>query len=377
VFLPDNKYPAPLHIRPVYGRYIGADWLRSLTLLSIILFHVVWQDAQFAKAASLATTEWFDVFLVVSTIFDNRSLVVLSFFLLFAAGGAATYNLTIMRRAKRLLVPYLAWTSIYPWLDLALSAVSGRYQTHIARISSFDFWLSGFFLGTVKEHLHFLPTLFGLTLIFPLFKMTCPIIVAIALIVAASVVRAVGESFIVGDILAPAVPIPDLVFLSGMRVIEYLPLGVFAFALARATNNAHSGRWRIATAALCAIVAVSIAMKPTYLIGTSAGATARMPWLIAQAALGTVVMCLAARLILLVPSDRASSVANDFGRFVEERGLAIFLMHPFFVDLFNVIIGTPEAYSWVMATPKLLFAIVCSLLSSSVLIRTAGLRAIV
>ncbi len=65
-------------------RLIGADRLRLATLLSIVFFHVVLTDLQFAHVTSAPDiAAAFDSLVVVSTVFDNRSLVILSFFLLF------------------------------------------------------------------------------------------------------------------------------------------------------------------------------------------------------------------------------------------------------------------------------------------------------
>jgi hypothetical protein len=106
-------------------RVFGADYLRLVTLLSIILFHVVLKGAQFAQATRSPTANTFDLLVTASTIFDNRSMAILSLFLLLMRHDNAGYRSVIAARAKRLLIPYVAWTLIYPFLDLAIATTTG------------------------------------------------------------------------------------------------------------------------------------------------------------------------------------------------------------------------------------------------------------
>ncbi len=357
-------------------RWPGADWLRLAALLSIICFHVVLRDALFARAMSLPTAGTFDTFIVASTVFDNRSLAILSFFLLFARHDDAPYGEMILRRAKRLLLPYVAWTAIYPFLDLVAALLNGQATIHIERISSLRFWISGFFLATMKEHLHFLPTLFALTLVLPIYRVTVPFLGTIVLIVAASIIRTAAEFFIIGSVYSPSVR--DLILLSGLRLLEYLPLGVFAFGLYRTADQEYTSLRSLGIASIGALLLSSVLLTPERLGAIANPTRAQILWLIAQAVCGTIVMCLAAHAMLRANRGSSSRLMTaGLGQFIEERALAIFLIHPFFIDLFEAIIGAPRALSLPMLIPKVIFALLCSVLSSSVLIHMKGLRTVV
>jgi surface polysaccharide O-acyltransferase-like enzyme len=358
----------------MHARLAGADCLRFAALLSIILFHVALEDTQFARGPS-GPTEWFDVLMVASTVFDNRTLAILSFFLLFIRYEEAPYSRIMARRAKRLLLPYFAWMAIYPLLDFGLAAVKGESHAYIADAWQFNFWLSRNFLATT-EHLFFLPTLFLATLILPLYKVALPLKTAVALLATASVVRVTAEFLIIGNVYAPT--IRDLILLSSARVLEYLPLGVFAFALLKATHTDANLRWRSCAALVLVLVAASILLKPWHLVAILGEGTGRMVWLIAQASFGTVSMCLAAFVVLVLGNRLGKdSPAERWGPILSRRALGIFVLHPFFINTFDTIIGEPEAYALWLVAPKVLFAFVCSFLSTSILGQTKGLRAIV
>jgi hypothetical protein len=95
--------------------------------------------------------------------------------------------------------------------------------------------------------------------------------------------------------------------------------------------------------------------------------------------LGTVAMVLAAQGVLLGVGFevRADERLGVLGRIFSERSLALFLVHPFFCDVFDAIVTAPIAYDVRMVIPKFTFVLVSSLFASSVLVRTRGLRAIV
>jgi hypothetical protein len=65
------------------------------------------------------------------------------------------------------------------------------------------------------------------------------------------------------------------------------------------------------------------------------------------------------------------------GRMFSQRALALFLVHPFFSDVFDAIVTAPDAYSVPMAIPKFAFVLFSSLFASTILVGTRGLRWIV
>jgi hypothetical protein len=225
--------------------------------------------------------------------------------------------------------------------------------------------------------LHFLPTLFVLTLLFPAYKLKIPLPATIMLLCATSASRAVIESQIIGDVYSPS---PEaLIVLSGARILEYAPLGILSFTLVEGMRGDMyiAEKSMIHVIIILALLILSAWLEPIQLDRVSAN-HGRLTWLVIEAALGTLMMCLAAQSVLL-GSGRSTGDRNigKFGHVISERALAIFLIHPFFGDFFDNVIGAPNAHNLAMVVPKLVFIIVCSILSSSLLIRVRYLRAIV
>jgi hypothetical protein len=357
-------------------RIIGADLLRLASLLSIILFHVVLKDAQFAAATGSPQGQTFDALIGVSTVFDNRSMAILSLYLLLLRHGDAPYPVMMAERARRLLVPYIAWTLLYPFLDLATAGLAGQ-QLAFAHVLDLRFWYSAVFLAMAKGHLHFLPTLLVLTALLPVYKSKLSLPLAIVLLASASAIRAGAEVFIVGDVYDPSVA--DLAALSILRTIEYLPLGFLAFAIVQQPLRVRRPRWFAQVAmAVIALVALSVWLEPEQfsLLGAAMG---RLTWSVAQAVLGTVAMVLAAQGVLMGSGVTIGENARlgILGRMFSQRALGLFLVHPFFSDVFDAIVTAPDAYSVPMAIPKFAFVLFSSLFASTILVGTRGLRWIV
>ncbi|GLQ35287.1 membrane protein [Amylibacter marinus] len=80
------------------------------------------------------------------------------------------YGATIKEQARRLLVPFAFWVVFFAFYRLIKAghfSYDGVIWHELSQPSS---WASYFLLGNVQYHMHFLPTLFGLVLFFPLYR---------------------------------------------------------------------------------------------------------------------------------------------------------------------------------------------------------------
>ena len=80
------------------------------------------------------------------------------------------YSSTIAEQARRMLIPFVAWTLIYSVYGLIKADVYGYGPAALAELLDPLAWVGFLFLGDVKYHMHFIPTLFGLLLLYPLFR---------------------------------------------------------------------------------------------------------------------------------------------------------------------------------------------------------------
>lgn len=81
------------------------------------------------------------------------------------------YRATLAEQARRLLLPFTFWLLFYAFFRLIKAHYFGYTPAILAELSSPSHWLSYFLLGSVEYHMHFLPTLFGLVIAYPVFRL--------------------------------------------------------------------------------------------------------------------------------------------------------------------------------------------------------------
>lgn len=82
-----------------------------------------------------------------------------------------TYGETIRIQCRRLLVPFVFWTVFYAFYGLIKANAFGYDAAIRAELSDPMAWVGYLLLGDVKYHMHFIPTLFGLVLLYPTFRL--------------------------------------------------------------------------------------------------------------------------------------------------------------------------------------------------------------
>lgn len=76
---------------------------------------------------------------------------------------------TIREQARRLLIPFIFWTIFYAFYRLIKANYFGYEDAIWAELATGWQWARYLVLGSVQYHMHFLPTLFGMILMYPLF----------------------------------------------------------------------------------------------------------------------------------------------------------------------------------------------------------------
>lgn len=96
--------------------------------------------------------------------------LIISLFLLFMSLDMRPrgYWETVYEQAKRLLRPFVFWVVFYAFYRLIKAIYFGYEAAIIDQLLTPQSWIGYFVLGDVQYHMHFLPTLFGLILFYPL-----------------------------------------------------------------------------------------------------------------------------------------------------------------------------------------------------------------
>ena len=111
-------------------------------------------------------------FRAISEVANSELFFTVSIFLMAMVSTLrpSPYFAHVTKLGKRLLIPFLIWTLIYPFFTLYKASAFGYTDYQWTLLESFSFWAKAIFLGEGKYHLHFLPTLFLLALFLPLYK---------------------------------------------------------------------------------------------------------------------------------------------------------------------------------------------------------------
>lgn len=315
-------------------RFGGADNLRLAALLTIVAFHVLLRSAQIEALAGLPPSRLEDALIGGATLFDNRSLVILSLYLLLIRHKNRSAAETLAKRARRLLVPYVAWTIAYALLDLGLAALAGHPDAMRRAIADPGYWMRAFVFATTTPHLHFLPTLLFLTLCLPLTRVRLPFAAGIALLCLAAALRTLFEASLIPHGVPMTAGPEMLAPLMAARLIECLPAGFLAARIA--LGPALTPQARI-TAAAGAFVAIAATMSwPTEFLASAGQDGTPLSWMLGQAVLGTLAMALAATALLSAPAGKPSK--NSIALWFAPIAFGVFLVHPFFNEAFDLLV---------------------------------------
>lgn len=98
--------------------------------------------------------------------------IIISLFLLMMSleSRERSYTETIKEQTRRLLIPFLFWCIFFAFYSLIKAQAFGYETALFTELSDWHSWMSYLLLGSVKYHMHFLPTLFGVVLLYPLYR---------------------------------------------------------------------------------------------------------------------------------------------------------------------------------------------------------------
>ncbi|MEM9349208.1 MAG: acyltransferase [Pseudomonadota bacterium] len=155
-------------------RLTWLDALRLIAGVSMVGLHST-ADATGQPFADWPMEDRLAPLLIRAVIYTARTelFLIISIFLLLMAldRRPRTYGATIWEQARRLLVPFAFWTVFYAFYSLLKASHFGYAATRWEELRQVSTWAEYFLLGSSKYHMHFLPTLFGLLLFYPLFRL--------------------------------------------------------------------------------------------------------------------------------------------------------------------------------------------------------------
>ncbi|MEM1236787.1 MAG: acyltransferase [Pseudomonadota bacterium] len=155
-------------------RLAWLDALRLIAGVSMVGLHAT-ADAAGQPFADWPVEDRYGPLLIRAVIYTARTelFLIISLFLLLMALDRRPrgYGATIKEQMRRLLVPFAFWTVFYAFYSLIKASQFGYADVLWARLGQPMVWVDYFVLGSSKYHMHFLPTLFGLVLFYPFFRL--------------------------------------------------------------------------------------------------------------------------------------------------------------------------------------------------------------
>lgn len=164
---------APTGMPAKTPRMIWLDSLRLLAGVSMVGLHAS-SDPNGLPFPDFDAVDRIGPVLFRAVIYTARTelFLIISLFLLVMSIDARPrpWAATVKIQARRLLIPFAFWTVFYAFYRLIKASVFGYQDAIWAELSNPLIWVEYGVLGSVQYHMHFLPTLFGLVLAVPLYR---------------------------------------------------------------------------------------------------------------------------------------------------------------------------------------------------------------
>lgn len=332
------------------NREVWIDGLRLLAGLSMVGLHAS-ADAYGQPFPNASAEARILPMLLRSVLYIARTelfLLISVFLLLMAAQARArSYRETLLQLMGRLLPPFMFWTVFYLFYSLLKAQAFGYFPTALTQLLSAEYLTRSVLLGEAKYHMHFIPTLFGLLLFFPLFKVAYrhPIL-GLSLIGFLALRReldaALYQSFWQHGLL------PYL--LRGVKILSYIGYGMAAAALLALFHRyppPERARWSRLLGALLILLFGFKLTATAQVIETGRWAFTNIPGYWADFLMPVLLM----GLCLSLSGRSWPAVLSRGARY----SFGIYLCHPIFLDLAEIALHRTGLSPIQLVTAKIAF----------------------
>lgn len=162
--------PSTEPAKPAAPRMRWLDACRVMAALGVILIHSTtdssgepfrspspWMNLATALLRNVAELSSAEIFLLFSLFLLAHKV----------EKGGVRYGAVVRHQARRLLIPFLAWTVFFAFFRLFKASAFHYSEAIWTELHSVRAWGTYVLLGSAQYHLHFLPTLFFAVLFFP------------------------------------------------------------------------------------------------------------------------------------------------------------------------------------------------------------------
>jgi surface polysaccharide O-acyltransferase-like enzyme len=339
----------------VAQRMVWLDGLRLTAGLSMVVLHAS-ADSNGLPWIQAEMMDRIPPILVRTLVYCARTelFIIISLFLLLRSLDLRprNYRETVTEQARKLLIPFLIWTIFFSGYNLIKADAFGYYDSALAEVTNPVSWLSYIFLGAVKYHMHFVPTLFAIILLHPIYRLSVRMPVLGLGVLFCLMVKWSLDDFVYAQLWGNPV-LPWLVRL--IKVLTYIGYGLVAGSLVALLERARGVNLAQFLPVILFGGVLLFAVKLTgiwYTIHDGAWPFSYLPLFWADFLMPAVLFVAAMAMADRHWPDILSRLAPySFG---------IYLSHPIFLDLAEVFLRDVTAKPIVLVLGKAGFALFCA-----------------
>lgn len=312
-------------------RMVWLDGLRLLAGMSMVVLHTT-ADPSGQPWINYPESERYGPIILRTFAYTARTelfLLIASFLLVLSlCRRPRSYRATIFEQSKRLLLPFVFWTLFYCCFNLIKAHHFGYLDTALKDITSPARWLSHFVLGDIKFHMHFLPTLFGLLLFYPLFMVAYRYpIVGLAVLPLLLIKWELDQQ--VWSLFWDAEALPFLVRF--VKIVTYVGYGMAAASLAHVWENSSFVQRRSILSLFVFFSLLLLGIK--FVAAYRSIVEAQWQYSYAAGYWSDFLMPIILFYVCMALSDKNwPRIVSKFGSY----SFGIYLCHPIFVDLAEI-----------------------------------------
>jgi surface polysaccharide O-acyltransferase-like enzyme len=348
------------------SRFAWLDTLRLLAGVCIVAVHST-SDPNGEPFPAYPVDERIAPILFRSIVYCARTelFLIISLFLLVMAldRRPRSYGTVLREQSRRLLVPFAFWVVFYAFYRLIKAHEFGYADAILAQLENPWSWLGYFVLGNVQYHMHFLPTLFGMVLLYPAYLLAIrwPAL-GVAVLLCLWAKLAVDQWLYA--VLGAQPYLEYLVRLN--KIVTYGGYGMVAasfYGLLKRNFDPETGRQLLAVVLLMAAVLFFVKLVYAYqIIVTGTWAFNFTPGFWADYLMPPV-------LFLGILSMRHAAWPMIFSR-LAGYSFGLYLMHPIVMDLVEIVITPWQLRPWQMVSLKFPLALAGTLVLVMLVSRT-------
>lgn len=346
-------------------RLVWLDALRLLAGLSMVGLHAT-TDASGQPFPAFQPDDRVFPMMIRAVLYVARTelFLLISLFLLLMSTNRSKrgYLQTSAIQSRKLIVPFLFWTLFYVLFNFVKAGYFGYAPELLNDLTSLETWVSFVVLGSVKYHMHFVPTLFALVLMYPLFKAAYRQPVLGAAVLVALVVKREADLYVYASYWGQDA-LPYIV--RTVKIITYAGYGMAAASLLAIWDRGvieGTDRW------VAGLVMVGLALFMIKIDATwQTIETGRWPYDHTAGYWADFLMPVLLFALFIVLGNRSWQIRP--ARFAQ-YSFGIYLCHPIFLDLSEILLSRAHLSPTAQVACKIAIALPAAALLSLVLSRS-------